>query len=185
MVAKKHDGGSASAAGSQFRCSGRVLIIEARFYEDVGDELAAGAIAELEAAGTAHTRVAVPGALEIPQVLAQALGAGVSFDGRDGGYVGVVALGCVIRGETAHYDIVCNNANHWLMEIALKHDIPLGNAILTVDTMDQALARARGGRDGKGGDAVRACLRLVKIAEQFRSEGARKPAPRTPARSSP
>lgn len=185
MVAKTHGGATAAGAGSAFRCSGRVLIIEARFYEDVGDELAAGAIAELEAAGASFTRIAVPGALEIPQVLAQAVGAGVPFDGRDGGYVGVVALGCVIRGETAHYDIVCNNANHWLMDIAVKHAIPLGNAILTVDTMDQALARARGGRDGKGGDAVRACLRLVEIADQFRSADATKPAPPIPAGSSP
>ena len=72
-----------------------------------------------------------------------------------------MALGCVIRGETTHYDTVCNNANHWLMEIAVRHAIPLGNAILTVETEAQALARAEGGRKGKGGDAVRACLALI------------------------
>ncbi len=185
MVAKAQGSPSAAKAGSAFRCSGRILIIEARFYEEIGDELVAGAVAEVQAAGAAYTRIAVPGALEIPQALGQALAAGLHFDGRDDGYAGVVALGCVIRGETGHYDIVCNNANHWLMEIALKHDIPLGNAILTVESMDQALARARGGRDGKGGDAARACLRLIELAEQFRSEAARKPAPRNPARRSP
>jgi 6,7-dimethyl-8-ribityllumazine synthase len=139
----------------------RVLIIEARFYEEVADELAAGAIAELEAHGVAYDRVAVPGALEIPQALSSAA---PLFEDV---YVGAIALGCVIRGETAHYDIVCNNANHWLMEVAINAMIPVGNAILTVETMEQALARARGGRDGKGGDAARACLRLVEIDRTF------------------
>jgi 6,7-dimethyl-8-ribityllumazine synthase len=81
-------------------------------------------------------------------------------------------LGCVIRGETSHYDIVCNNANHWLMEVAIRHNVPVGNGILTVDTEAQALARAQGGRDGKGGDAARACLRLLEIARQFQGQGA-------------
>jgi 6,7-dimethyl-8-ribityllumazine synthase len=78
-----------------------------------------------------------------------------------------VALGCVIRGETTHYETVCANANHWLMEIAVRHAIPLGNAILTVETEDQALARAEGGRCGKGADAVRACLSLIGHARAF------------------
>ncbi len=139
----------------------KVLIIEARFYEEVADELAAGAIAELEAHGVAYDRVPVPGALEIPQALSSAA---PLFEDV---YVGAIALGCVIRGETAHYDIVCNNANHWLMEVAMTSMIPVGNAILTVETMEQALERARGGRDGKGGDAARACLRLVEIDRAF------------------
>ncbi len=140
---------------------GRVLIIEARFYEDVADELAAGAIAELEAHGVPFDRIAVPGALEIPQALSSAV---PLFDDI---YVGAIALGCVIRGETAHYDIVCNNANHWLMEVAINSMIPVGNAILTVENMEQALERARGGRSGKGGDAARACLRLIEIERGF------------------
>ncbi len=140
---------------------GKVLIIEARFYEEVADELAAGAIAELEARGVAYDRVAVPGALEIPQALSAAV---PLFDDV---YVGAIALGCVIRGETAHFDIVCNNANHWLMDVAMTAMIPVGNAILTVETMEQALDRARGGRKGKGGDAARACLRLVEIEQMF------------------
>jgi 6,7-dimethyl-8-ribityllumazine synthase len=144
---------------------GRVLIIEARFYEEVADELAAGAIAELDAHGVPYDRVAVPGALEIPQALSAAA---PLFDDI---YVGAIALGCVIRGETAHYDIVCNNANHWLMEVAITSMIPVGNAILTVETMEQALERARGGRTGKGGDAARACLRLVEIERQFAEQG--------------
>jgi 6,7-dimethyl-8-ribityllumazine synthase len=140
----------------------KVLIIEARFYEAVADELMAGAIAELEANGVIFERIAVPGALEIPQ----ALSAATPFF-EDGVYEGALALGCVIRGETAHYDIVCNNANHWLMDVAINAMIPVGNAILTVETMEQAMERARGGRAGKGGDAARACLRLIEIQNQF------------------
>ena len=83
-----------------------------------------------------------------------------------------MALGCVIRGETTHYDIVCNNANHWLMEIAVRHAIPLGNAILTVETEAQALARAEGGREGKGADAVRACLAADRARARLRRRGA-------------
>jgi 6,7-dimethyl-8-ribityllumazine synthase len=167
----------------EFRCDGRILVIEARYYEDIGDKLAAGAIAELQDAGAAYTRVAVPGALEIPQVLAQAARADL-FSGGAEGYVGAVVLGCVVRGETAHYDIVCNNANHWLMETAIKYGIPLGNAILTVETLDQALVRARGNDGGKGAEAARACLRLVQVAQEFASVGAKKAAPRARARKS-
>jgi 6,7-dimethyl-8-ribityllumazine synthase len=153
---------SASAALVQGVGGAKVLIIEARFYEAVADELAAGAIAELEAHGVSYVRVAVPGALEIPQALSAAV---PLFE--DDFYAGAIALGCVIRGETAHYDVVCHNANHWLMDVAINSMIPVGNAILTVDTMEQALARARGGRDGKGGDAVRACLSLIAHQHMF------------------
>lgn len=137
----------------------RILVIEGRFYDKIADELAAGAVAVLEECGASYDRIIVPGALEIPQVLAQAAGTG-RWDGA-------VALGCVIRGETAHYDIVCNNANHWLMEVAIRHRMPVGNGILTVENEAQAMARARGGADGKGGDAARACLKLIEIARAF------------------
>jgi 6,7-dimethyl-8-ribityllumazine synthase len=94
--------------------------------------------------------------------------------GRSAGgkWDGAVALGCVIRGETSHYDIVCNNANHWLMQVAIQHAVPVGNGILTVDTEAQALARARGGINGKGGDAVRACLRLIELQRAFEEQSA-------------
>ena len=109
----------------------------------IAEELAAGAIAELDAAGASYERIVVPGALEIPQALAQAVKAGlIGSDDADARFDGCVALGCVIRGETSHYDIVCNNANHWLMQLAVENGIPLGNAILTVDTEAQALERA-------------------------------------------
>ena len=153
-----------AAPGATFKGvnGAKVLIIEARYYEQVADELAAGAIAELDAHGVAYERISVPGALEIPQALSAA-----SPLFEDDVYEGAIALGCVIRGETAHYDIVCNNTNHWLMDVAINAMIPVGNAILTVETMDQAMERAKGGRAGKGGDAARACLRLIEIQNQF------------------
>ena len=142
----------------------RVLIIEAPYYEEIAKELFAGATAELEARGASYDRITVVGALEIPQALAQAVQAGLIPGTADSAaYDGCIVLGCVIQGETSHYDIVVNNANHWLYELAIKHRIPLGNAILTVDTEAQAKARAKGGRGGKGGDAARACLNLIEL----------------------
>jgi 6,7-dimethyl-8-ribityllumazine synthase len=152
-----------------------ILIIEAPYYEAISAELAAGAIAELDAAQATYERIVVPGALEIPQALAQAVKADlIGSDDASARFDGCVALGCVIRGETSHYDIVCNNANHWLMQVALANAIPLGNAILTVDTEAQALERARGGRKGKGkgADAVRACLALIALERVFAFEEA-------------
>lgn len=150
----------------------RFLIIEAPYYDDIAAALIEGAVAEFDAAGATYDRIEVPGALEIPQALGRAVSAGMMTTQTEGAaskgkYSGAVALGCVIRGETSHYDIVCNNANHWMMEIAMTHGVPLGNAILTVDTHEQAMARASGGRKGKGADAARACLRLVELGNAF------------------
>ncbi|KAB2914572.1 MAG: 6,7-dimethyl-8-ribityllumazine synthase [Hyphomicrobiaceae bacterium] len=145
----------------------RILVIEARFYKTIADELAAGTMAELDAAAATVERIAVPGCLEIPLALAQVVKAGRFAAGARAGFDGCVALGCVIRGETTHYDTVCANANHWLMEIAVRHGIALGNAILTVENEGQALARARGGRNSKGAEAARACLALVGNARRL------------------
>lgn len=166
-MVKKSEAGQTMPRGAQVRA--HVLLIEARFYEDIADMLAEGAIAEIEARGASFERVQVPGALEIPQVLASAAAARsagrFSFDGA-------IVLGCVIRGETAHYDIVCNNANHWTMDVAVRQDVPVGNGILTVENREQALARAEGGIKGKGGDAARACLDVLSLKRRFWSPGA-------------
>ena len=166
-MARKQQSADAMAASGQV-CGARILIIEAPYYQEIAKQLLDGAIAELEASGASFERVVVPGALEIPLVLAQAVKADlIGSDDADARFDGCVVLGCVIRGETTHYETVCNNANHWLMQIAVRHAIPLGNAILTVDTEAQALARARGGRKGKGAEAVRACLALVALERVF------------------
>ena len=173
MVVKTKPPDSCTHAAPLPQVRARVLIVEGRFYEAIADELAAGAIAALEAQGASYDRVSVPGALEIPQALAQAVAAGlIPRSGANAKWDGAVALGCVIRGETAHYDIVCNNANHWLMEVAMRDAVPVGNGILTVETEVQAMERAQGGADGKGGDAARACLRLIELARAYQGQEA-------------
>lgn len=161
---------------SQARPKLPLLIVEARYYEAVAAALIDGAQAELAAQNVQSLRVEVPGALEVPQVLAAAVASGALPASAAGArYAGVVLLGCVIRGETSHYDIVCNNANHWAYDVCMRHAIPVGNAILTVDTEAQAMARAGGGRRGKGADAVRACLKLIEIAHDLTSKPALAP----------
>jgi 6,7-dimethyl-8-ribityllumazine synthase len=166
-MARKQQAAEAVSATGQVS-GAHILMIEAPYYQEIAKELVDGAIAELEAAGASYERVVVPGALEIPLALAQAVKADlIGSDDADARFDGCVVLGCVIRGETTHYETVCDNANHWLMQIAVNNAIPLGNAILTVNTEAQALERARGGRKGKGAEAVRACLALVALERVF------------------
>ena len=163
----------APTSGGPARSKCRILIIEARFNEKIADELVQGAIEEIEAQGASWERVSVPGALEIPLVLASAVQSGlIPSSAASSRFAGAVVLGCVIRGETYHFEIVSNNANHWLMDVATHHCVPVGNGILTVDTDEQAMERAKGGRNGKGGDAARACLRLVELMREHQGQGA-------------
>jgi 6,7-dimethyl-8-ribityllumazine synthase len=141
-----------------------ILIVEARFYAHISDLLLDGATAALEAGGAHFDRIAVPGALEIPAAVLFAAkgseGAGVTYDGY-------IALGCVIRGETYHFEIVAGESARGLMDLGLNHGLCIGNGILTVEDEAQALARAsRDGQD-KGGDAARACLALIKARARF------------------
>jgi 6,7-dimethyl-8-ribityllumazine synthase len=138
----------------------RALIVEARFYDDIQDALLEGAIAELKAAGVSHEVITVPGALEIPAAIAMAIEAGEK-NGRP--YDAAVALGCVIRGETIHFEIVSMESSRGLMDLAVNRGFPLGNGILTVNTEEQAWARARVSEDNKGGDAARAALAMLRI----------------------
>ncbi len=163
----------APASGGPARSKCRILIIEARFNEKIADELVQGAIEEIEAQGASWERVSVPGALEIPLVLASAVQSElIPSSAASSRFAGAVVLGCVIRGETYHFEVVSNNANHWLMDVATRHCVPVGNGILTVDTDEQAMERAKGGRNGKGGDAARACLRLVELMREHQGQGA-------------
>jgi 6,7-dimethyl-8-ribityllumazine synthase len=142
----------------------RMLIVEARFYEDLADVLVAGAIRAITAAGASYDRVMVPGSLEIPTAMAMALDAAAQ-QGRP--YDGVVALGCIIRGDTLHFEIVAVQSARALMDYAVAHQLPLGNGILTVDTRAQAWSRARIEAGDKGGDAARAALALVQLKRQL------------------
>src|SRR5262249_43899073 len=142
----------------------RLLVVEARFYDDIADMLLKGASRALEKAGAAFDRVSVPGSLEIPPAIAIAIHA-AEQQGRP--YDGVVALGCVIRGETSHYDIVAGGSARGLMDLGLTHPLPVGNGILTVDTEAQAVARARPDKWDKGGGAANAALALIRLKRGF------------------
>jgi 6,7-dimethyl-8-ribityllumazine synthase len=137
----------------------RILIVEARFYPDLADELLRGAIDQLTAFGADHDVCTVPGALEIPIAVAMAEEAGHKSIGV--AYDGYVALGTVIRGETYHFEIVANESARGLMQLGTERRLAIGNGILTVEDEAQAWARARVSEGDKGGAAARACLDLV------------------------
>jgi 6,7-dimethyl-8-ribityllumazine synthase len=138
----------------------RILIVESRFYEDIADALLAGATSAIEKTGVHFDRVSVPGTLEIAPALAIALDAAEAA-GKP--YDGAVALGCVIRGETLHFEIVSQESARALLDLSVARRVPIGNGILTVDTDAQAWARARQEQGDKGGDAVRAALSLMRL----------------------
>lgn len=138
-----------------------LLIVEARFYTELADEQALGAIEAIEAAGGTWDRVSVPGALEIPGAIKFAeKGSAKTYDGY-------VALGCVIRGETTHYDTVCNDSSRGLQHLAIDYDLAIGNGILTVENSDQAWARAKRDDKNKGGGAAEAALAMIALKQQF------------------
>ena len=137
-----------------------VLIVEARYYAHVSDALLKGTEAALDDAGVRYDRVTVPGAFEIPAAIALAA--------RTRKYDGYIALGCVIRGETSHYDLVCGECARGIQELALAgHAIGFG--VLTVENVDQAFARARIDEKNKGGEAVRACLAMIALRRSLKA----------------
>lgn len=150
----------------------RILIVTARYYEDIVRELEAGATAVLDQAGVQRDIIEAPGAFEIPGLIAAAA--------ATGDYQGFIALGCVIRGETTHYDYVCGECARGLMELSVRgpdgaegEGLAIGFGVLTVENQDQAWARAnRPGKDhagkDKGGEAARACLAVLDA--RFRLE---------------
>jgi 6,7-dimethyl-8-ribityllumazine synthase len=139
--------------------SANILIVEARFYDHIADMLLAGATKALKKAGAGFERISVPGALEIPPAILFAARAGESA-GRS--FDGFVALGCVIRGETFHFEIVAGESARGLMDLGLHHGLCIGNGVLTVENEAQALARAAVDGQDKGGGAARACLSLFE-----------------------
>ena len=141
-----------------------LLIVEARFYDDMADAMLDGAKSALDTAGATYDIVTVMGALEIPAAIAMAL------DGADNGgtlYDGFVALGMVIRGETYHFDIVANESSRALMDLSVSESLPIGNGILTVENGEQAWARARKSEGDKGGFAARAALTMIALKQKL------------------
>jgi 6,7-dimethyl-8-ribityllumazine synthase len=143
---------------------GRFLIVEARYYDSIGANLLAGATRALEAAGATHDLVSVAGALEIPAGIAIALDA-AKATGRP--YDGAVALGCVVRGETFHFEIVAGESARALMDMSVERRLALGNGILTTDTIAQAEERADPERGDKGGEAARAAIGLADLQRRL------------------
>jgi 6,7-dimethyl-8-ribityllumazine synthase len=143
----------------------RILIVEARFYADISDALLAGATAVLKAAGAEYETIVVPGALEIPGAIAMANASGHAAGAAFDGYV---ALGCVIRGETTHYETVANESARGLMDLTVHDRLAIGNGILTVENEDQAFARTRADRvEDKGGNAAKAALAMIALRHRF------------------
>jgi 6,7-dimethyl-8-ribityllumazine synthase len=141
-----------------------ILIVEARFYAHISDALLDGATAVLDKAGAHFERLAVPGALEIPSAIAMAARAS---DHGGQGFDGFIALGCVIRGETYHFEIVSNESARGLTDLGINHGLCIGNGILTVEDEGQALERASVDIGDKGGDAARACLALINVRSRL------------------
>jgi len=132
----------------------RVLIVEARFYEDIAEELVRGAVAVLNDNGVGFERLPVPGGFEIPAAVSMAIASNALFDGY-------LALGCVIRGETSHYDHICHAVARGLNQLAISHRAAIGFGVLTCDNREQAWARAAVDGGNKGADAARACLAMI------------------------
>jgi 6,7-dimethyl-8-ribityllumazine synthase len=141
-----------------------ILVVEAPYYRDIAEELRAGAVTALEAAGATYEIVQVAGAFEIPVAIAVAAGIHVP-EGRTPRhrFDGYVALGCVIRGETTHYDYVCTESARGLQELALRHGLAIGFGILTVENDDQAWARASRTQKNKGAEVVNAALAVIAL----------------------
>ena len=137
----------------------KFLIIEARFYEDILDSLVEGAIQKLETYNFEYERLEVPGALEIPAAVAMAA--------KTNSYAGFVALGCVIRGETSHYDTVSNESARGLMQLAIDSHLAIGNGIITVESKEQARARASVSDKDKGGAAALAAIKMFSIKQRY------------------
>ena len=139
----------------------KILVIEARFYESISDMLLDGALDALAVHENAEIfQVIVPGTLEIPHFISFAEAAGAGYDAY-------VALGCVIRGETTHYDYVCQESARAIMDLAVDQQLAIGNGIITVENEDQAIARADKTKKDKGGFAARAAMTMAQIRNEL------------------
>lgn len=139
--------------------SKKFLIIESRFYTDILDVLVDGAIRQLQLNNSEYERLDVPGALEMPAAVAMAAQTGL--------YAGYIALGCVIRGETSHYDIVSNESARGLIQLSCERHLAIGNGIITVENREQAWARASISGKDKGGEAAKAAIMMNSIKERY------------------
>lgn len=146
------------------KTEGRAIILEARFYNEIADDLASGAIATLEQAGMQYDRMTVPGSLELPTAL--------KWAAQSGKYDCYVVLGCIIRGETYHFEIVCNETARGIHAVALELGLPVGNGVLTTENIAQAMDRADPARQNKGGWAAYAAIHMLEMKRQLAGRAA-------------
>ncbi len=146
--------------------NGYYLVVAATFYRELADEMITGARQAIEEAGAVCDVVEVPGAFEIPGAIRFAIKSMEVIGGRRR-YDGYIALGCVIRGETTHYDYVCQESARGLMDLTLNYSVALGYGILTCENADQAWARARLSEGNKGGAAAQAAIAMVAAKKQL------------------
>lgn len=144
-----------------------VLIVEARYYEHIADELLKGATAALDAAGVPYDKVSVPGAFEIPAAIRYAIKSR-EFNPVRRRFDGYIALGCVIRGETAHFDYVCQECARGIQDLINHYTLAVGFGVLTVDNEQQAMERASIKKRNKGAEAANTCLKMIALKRQFR-----------------
>ncbi len=142
-----------------------ILIIEARFYDEIADDLLKGAKAALEQGGASCDVVTVPGILELPLAARFAFSKGAAHPNRH--YDGLVVLGCAVKGETDHYEHVCSQSMSGVQHVALELNLPVGNGILTCPTWELAQNRANPAEGDAGGRAAKACLRLIEVKRGF------------------
>ena len=150
--------------------AGHILIVEAPFYKHITDDLVKGVTQVLDKAGMTYDRISVPGAFEIPGVIQMAHVAAMDDPNRVQ-YTGYLAVGCVIRGETSHYDYVAGECCRALMDLSLQ-GLALGNGVLTVENEAQALVRSNITKKNKGGDAAEACLAMIRARQTLRAQTA-------------
>lgn len=141
-----------------------LLLVVAPYYQDISEMLVSGATTAIYEAGYEAEMLTVPGAFEIPAAIAVAA--------TSGRYSGFVALGCVIRGETSHYDYVCGESARALQDMGFKDHLAIGYGILTCENVKQAKLRADVSQGNKGGEAARAALRMIEIKTVFGLEHA-------------
>lgn len=143
-----------------------IMLIEAPFYQDIIDEMVKGALIVLNERGVSFERFQVPGALEIPHAISYGIKM-KQFHPARRRFDGYIALGCIIKGETHHFDVVCNETNRAMQDLATQYGLALGNGVLTVYDEKQAWERARVSGNNKGGAAAVACLDMIALKAKF------------------
>ena len=144
----------------------QIMIVESRYYEEIAQHLIDSVLKELSDVGAKYDRFEVAGAFEIPAAIGFALEASkLKTSVKD--YDGFIGLGCVVRGQTTHYDYVCGESARGLQDLALKYSAAIGYGILTVENQDQALARAKRDGEDRGGHAARACLKMIDLKREL------------------